>query len=224
MIMVQTLYLVLAALHMQGASTSLLRLDQARPSTGLPVGWTVRAVRGQRAPDVAVKDSSGERFVRFSGAGRAAWFVHELETRLASAGGRLSWTWRVPVAPAGADMRANGTDDSALRVFVVFAPAGRFERPPRTLFYSVGQVEPLTFERVSSASKNLHVFRVAPTAASPVWSETTVDPAADYVRIWGVAAPRIVAVGFMQDSDQTKSPAVADVAQLTWRSKDASTP
>jgi len=47
---------------------------------------------------------------------------------------------------------------------------------------------------------------------------------ADYARIWGAAAPRIGAVGFMQDSDQTKSPAVADVAHLNWRSKDASTP
>jgi len=186
--MVQTFWLVVAALQTQGACMSLLRLDPGSPLTVLPTGWTVRAVRGQRAPDVAVNDSSGDRFVRFSGAGRAAWFVYELEAPLASAGGRLSWTWRVPVAPAGADMRANGTDDSALRVFVVFAPAGRFERPPRTLFYSVGQLEPLTFERVSSASKNLHVFRVAPTAASPAWSETSVDPSADYARIWGVAA------------------------------------
>jgi len=199
----------------------LLRLRTAKVGSALPPSWVVRPVRGQRAPTSMVADSAGERYLRLSGHHAAGWFVHRLAQPVAaSAATRLALWWRTVEAPNGADLRSPRTDDAALRLFVVFASRGIFERTPRTLFYSSGRVEPPSYERASFQSTALHVIRLADTTDG-TWLSAIVSPFADYDRVWGGPPRPIVAVGFMQDTDQTRSRAIADVRSLAWRIPDA---
>jgi Protein of unknown function (DUF3047) len=208
------------------AQTTALELMDLRttPSTAdMPRGWARRAVRGQQAPTTAIVDSAGERFLRIGGTARAAWLVSKL-TMPIMPGGHVAWSWRVSVAPRGADLRSAATDDAALRVFVIFARTGIFERTPRTLFYTLGSVEPRGYSRASFQSQNLHVIRIGSTADTQQWTDVMADPFADYRRIWGSAPPDIVAVGVLQDTDQTRSAAVADLRHLTWSTQHATSP
>lgn len=198
------------------ASTDLLALQAVRVGSALPSSWTVRPVRGQRAPTSIVADSSGERYLRLSGTNTAGWFVHHLAKPVAPSSTELTLTWRVVEAPVGADLRSPRTDDAALRLFVVFASGGFLERIPRTLFYSTGTVEPTPYERAGFQSAALRVIRMTDTTTG-VWATMTVAPFVDYARAWGGTPREIVAVGLMQDTEQTRSRAIADVRSLAWR-------
>ena len=209
--------LLMAAL-VSAESINLLRLETVPLGGGLPSGWTAIPVRGQRSPTSTVRDSAGRRFLRLGGTGKAGWFVNQLEAPVAPATARLAVSWRVLVSPARADLRAAVTDDAALRVFVVFATQGIFERRPRTLFYTSATSEPSGYSRPSFQSRALHVIRLESDAASTAWVETVLDPFSDYQRIWGGTPRAVVAVGLMQDTEQTGSAAIADVRTLSWRS------
>jgi len=197
----------------------LLRLHTVRLGGGLPPAWSAIPVRRQRSPTATVLDSAGTRFVRIAGTGSAGWFGNRLDAPEAPSTMRLAVSWRVLVAPAGADLRAAATDDAALRVFVVFATQGIFERTPRTLFYTSGTGEPSGYSRPSFQSRALHVIRLESDAASTAWVETVLDPFSDYQRIWGGTPRAVVAVGLMQDTEQTGGTAIADVRALSWRSR-----
>jgi Protein of unknown function (DUF3047) len=199
-------------------SIALLHLDSLPSRQTLPREWAVRPVRGERAPQLEVIDSEGARSLRISGVDRAAWLVRELATPIAPDAGSLSWRWRVLEHPRGADLRKRDADDAALRVFVAFERANRFDRAPHTLFYSSGTVEEATYQRRSFQSSNMHVIRMGGGGTVGQWLRTSVDPFADYARVWGGKARAIVAIGIMQDSDETMSNATADVGALVWHS------
>ncbi len=196
----------------------LLGLQSVSLGGGLASSWAAIPVRRQRSPTVTVLDSAGARFVRLTGTGRAGWFVNRFAVPVAPSTTRLAVSWRVLIAPHRADLRAAATDDSALRVFVVFATQGPFERTPRTLFYTSGTAEPSGYSRPSFQSRALHVIRIGPDASSK-WVESVLDPFSDYQRIWGGTPRAVVAVGLMQDTEQTGDSATADVRELTWISR-----
>ncbi len=198
--------------------TDLLGLQAFQAGSGLPPAWNAAPVRGQRAPTLTVRDSAGQRMLRLTGTGTAGWLVHRLPSPVAPSSTRLTVSWRVLAAPPRADLRHADTDDAALRVFVVFATRGPLERTPRTLFYTTGAAEPMAYQRRSFRSGALHVIRMGPNVASPTWIETTLDPFVDYQRIWGGKPRAIVAVGLMQDTEQTGGTAMADVRTLAWTS------
>lgn len=196
--------------------TDLLHLAQARVGPGVPEGWKVRAVRGQRAPDIEVSNDGDGPILRIQGAGRAAWFYRELSPRLAESDGRLRWAWRVLEAPADADLRSEPLDDSPIRLYVVFGTPGVFGKAARIIFYTFGNAEPAGFERASLVSDKLYVIRVAGSGDRGEWREHDVDPFADYRRIWQRVPPAITAVGVMQDTDQTRAQATAEIRRLEW--------
>ncbi len=198
----------------------LFALASARANAALPPGWQTRAVRGQRLPMSQIIDTSGIRYMRVSGQGQAGWFVRELPVPLIVSAGRLHWTWRAPLAPRGASVAAPATDDAALRVFVVFGRHGRFVQRPRVLFYTLAEGEP-----TPDRSDSPFGVRIAgrPDLARD-WISATADPFQDYRRIWASTPPQIVAIGVMQDTDQTRSAAIGDVMNLHWRSENAALP
>jgi hypothetical protein len=202
----------------QGAD--LLRLAASRSGSGMPAGWRVRPVRGFRAPTIQLVDSAGQRFVRIAGTKQAAWFVNELATPLRPNEGRLHWTWRTPVTPAGSSAASPETDDAALRVFVVFERHARFTRTPRALFYTLGDGDAVAVQGPRGPMVAINASR---PAGSRSWVDVAADPSRDYQRIWHAEAPRIIAVGVMQDTDQTMQTAVGDLSRLEWRVLDAST-
>lgn len=189
--------------------------------SGLPAGWRVRTVRGFQAPTSQILDSAGVRFLRIARTKQAAWFVNELEMPVQASEGRLHWSWRVPLAPEGASAVSPETDDAALRVFVVFERHLRFARTPRALFYTFGEGDAATIfgQRGPMVSIN-----ASGAGASGAWVDVKVDPGRDYRRIWREDAQRIIAVGVMQDTDQTMRAAIGDLRHLEWRTSHAPTP
>jgi hypothetical protein len=201
------------------APASLLDLDTVPLGAGLPAGWTVRPVKGQTPPDYQIVESTdGSRILRISGHGAAAWATHELAHPIEPASGRLRWSWRVLVTPDSADLRRRDRDDSALRLFVVFGkPGGLFNSSGRIIFYSWGNTEPEGLTLRSHVSGRIQIVRLAgQTDTGQAWQVEEVDPFADCRGIWDREPPPITAVGLMQDTDMTRSPAVAEFRGLLW--------
>ncbi len=203
-----------------GLPGELLDLHKVRPGEALPAGWAVRPVRGERVPAYVVRDSSGERFLRIEGRGTAAWFVRALEPAESPKRGLLTWRWRVPLAPRGADVRERSRDDAALRVFVVFDHRGFISRVPRTIFYTVTEPALSGYQARSRQSGDLMIVGVSAARPGLGWNRTTRDPLADYRAFWKAEPPRILAIGLMQDAEQTKSAVIADIESLTWSEAD----
>ena len=198
----------------------LFALTSANPGAALPAGWQTRAVRGQRLPMSRLVDTSGIRYMRVSGQGQAGWFVRELPVPLIASAGRLHWMWRAPLAPRGANVAVPSTDDATLRVFVVFGLQGRFERRPRVLFYTLADGDPAP----DRPDRPFGVRIAGRPALARDWVHATADPFLDYRRIWGSEPRQIIAIGVMQDTDQTRSAAIGDVMNLSWRSEHAAPP
>lgn len=194
----------------------ILDVDRAPLREGVPAGWQVRAVRGQAAPTVEIANDGGGAVMRIRGAGRAAWFYRALKPQLTEPDGALHWSWRVLEAPAGADLRSESLDDSPIRVYVVFGKPGFFGKSARIIFYTFGNDEPAQFQRASFGSDKLHVIRMDGSAERQQWREHSVAPFADYRRIWKGTPPPITAVGVMQDTDQTRAQATAEIRRLDW--------
>ncbi len=198
----------------------LLDLQSVPLGAGLPAGWTMRPVRGSRAPAATIRDSSGERFLRLEGRGTAAWFVRTLTPAESPTRGGLTWRWRVPTAPVGADVRYRDRDDAALRVFVVFDRRGTFSRVPRTIFYTVTEPVLSGYLARSRQSGDLQIVGITASAPAARWNQTTRDPISDYRAFWHAEPPRILAIGILQDAEQTNTAVVADIASLTWSEPD----
>jgi len=194
----------------------ILSLANAPLRAGPPPGWKVRNIRGRDAPEIEIRNDGEGPVLRIQGAGRAAWFYRELPTQLTESPGLLTWSWRVLQAPAGADLRQEKTDDSPLRVYVVFGKPGLFGGSSRVIFYTFGAAEPEEYERASFISDKLYVIRVGGTPDVGRWRENAVMPFADYRRVWRRKPPPITAVGLMQDTDQTRARAVVELRRLEW--------
>lgn len=220
--MMRPLTFLCALLLAPGASgppIDLLALQDAPLGNGLPSGWAIRKVRDQRPPTFAIDTADGAPVLRVSGEGQAAFAYRTVPDDLDLGAGVLRWSWRVLVAPAGADLRHKKRDDSALRVYVVFGkPGGLFGGNGRVIFYTWGNEEADLADRPSFASGRMHVVRVQRAAdADSAWREHEVRPLDDFRKFWPTTKPpRITAIGVMQDTDDTRSAAVAELRSLQW--------
>ncbi len=201
-----------------GALVDFLELDRSVLGDRLPAGWSIRPVKGHPAPSFSIDELEGERVLRIRGSGAAAWAHNELEEPIAPMPGVLRWSWRVLQAPAGADLRSRRTDDSAIRVYVVFGkPGGLFGGKGRVIFYTWGNAEPDGLTLESFISDKIRIVRVAGASeAGEQWRAQEADPFGDYERFWQREPPPITGVGVMQDTDMTRSEAVAELRALYW--------
>lgn len=198
-----------------GGPSDLLVLDQAPLGPGLPAGWEVRAVKGFERPQVEVALVDGRRVVRVAGAGRAGWIHRDLRPLGRREVDSLRWSWRVLSAPATSDLTAQATDDSPIRLYVIFGnPRAVLGGSGRIIFYSFGNAEPVGYQDRSHVSGRIQVVKVDGAADRGVWREHVVDPDADYRRIWRRLPPAITGIGLMQDTDQTGERAMAEVRWL----------
>jgi hypothetical protein len=199
-----------------------LQFDPGDAGRALPAEWRTRAVRGQSAPTSVVVSDTGGAFLRVQGNAQAGWIVRQVSPVLRPAAGRLSWSWRTPMYAQTADLRSEATDDAALRVFVAFGPIRAIGRAPKTIFYSVSGAEDVGYERAGFASRDVYVISAGKPSAD--WKRIEVDPFADYERIWKMPPPPIAAIGFLQDTEQTKERAMSDIKSLNWIPGRASIP
>ncbi|MBA3316640.1 MAG: DUF3047 domain-containing protein [Gemmatimonadales bacterium] len=215
----------MAGVMLSMGSGDLLMLNQAELGPGAPPGWQIRQVKGQHAPALEIRDDGGDRVLRISGTGQAAWFYRDLRNEDLSDDRLLRWSWRVLEAPSASDLQRKQTDDSPIRVYVVFGnPRALFGGSGRIIFYSFGNAEPDGYAGQSHQSGRMHVVRVDGASERGVWREHAAHPANDYRRIWGRTPPPITAVGVMQDTDQTGRRAVAELRQLGLGAPLAETP
>ena len=193
--------------------SDLLALSSATVGDSLPPQWQRRAVRGSRSPMSKVREDHSDRFFSISGQRQAAWFVLDLRRQPLARDGTATLEYRLPVLPAGADLAIAARSDAALRLYFVFESARRLLPGRRMLFYSLGPVN--DGPRVKREGSLCDIRMVG--TSSTVWKRMVVSPASDAARDCGWEDSRIVAVGLMQDTDQTGARAEADVRALTWR-------
>jgi hypothetical protein len=206
---------LLAALMLSTGSGDLLMLEKAELGRSTPPGWEVRRVKGQAVPELEIRDDGPDRVLRISGAGQAAWFYRDLRSEDLTDDRTLHWSWRVLEAPPTADLQSKRSDDSPIRVYVVFGnPGALFGGSGRIIFYSFGNEEPDGYAAPSHLSDRMHIVRVDGASEHGVWRQHAVHPASDYRRIWGKSPPAITAIGVMQDTDQTGRRAVAEIRRL----------
>ena len=147
----------------------------------------------------------------------------------------LAWRWRVDSGPPATDLSVRGDDDRALAVIVGFpydvAKATTAERrehrmmgfllgrdaPGRSLHYVWGSGQPRGTV-IRPAKTEAHRFVVLRSATEPagVWRTESVDVAADYRRIFGEAAPRVVQLAISSDGDDTRTTVRAAVGGFAW--------
>lgn len=195
------------------AERDLLALSSAVVGDSLPPQWQRIAVRGQRSPMSVVREERGERFLSISGQGRAAWFALDLRSQPLLRSGAATLEYRLPLLPAGADLTIAERSDAALRLYFVFEEPRRFLPSRRVFFYSLG-----AFGSGPRVKRDDRVCDIRLSAASTSeWQRLAVSPAADAARDCGWEDGQIVAVGMMQDTDQTGARAAAEVRSLIWR-------
>ncbi len=194
------------------AERDLLLLSGAVVGDSLPPRWQKRVVRGSRTPLSTIRNDGGERFLSISGQGQAAWFALDLRNQSLSREGVATLAYRMTVVPKGSDLAIAERSDAALRFYVAFEGTRRFLSNPRLLFYSLGTLSNGPRVLRSGTLCDIRLARTSSTA----WQQLVVTPAADAARECGWTDGRIVGVGVMQDTDQTGSPAAADLRALIW--------
>jgi hypothetical protein len=116
----------------------------------------------------------------------------------------MSWRWKIDKVPPGASDNVKSTFDHTARLFVAFKTR---IGPPRTINYvwankvAAGK----TFQHPSSSRSRFIVLQSGNDKAGE-WFKEKRDVAADWKQLFGDDdLPEIVGLGFMTDSDGTKS-------------------
>jgi len=141
---------------------------------------------------------------------------------------RLAWEWRLGLASPAADLRERARDDSPARVLLFFdgdvaaLPAREHllrdkaalltgqAMPFSTLAYAWDPQLPLDTVVPHTLTRQLRTIVVASgDAALGAWQRFERDYVADYRRAFGREPGRLVGVGVLTDSDNTRSDALA---------------
>ncbi|WP_454711367.1 DUF3047 domain-containing protein [Cupriavidus nantongensis] len=192
----------------------------------LPVGWQPWTINRNKIPTTYSMAEVDQRVVVHAKADSSASGLYvPLRERDA---GMLRWTWKTSGVIRNADNSHGPREDSPLRLFVAFdgdkgalplkdqlmyemarLTTGR-EMPYATLMYIWGGQRP-----EGAVVKNPHTDRVrmivvdSGTKHANEWRCHERDLRADYRKAFGADPGRVIAVGIMTDTDNTKSKAEA---------------
>jgi hypothetical protein len=185
----------------------LTNLSDVPPAPGLPSGWDLRGVRGAPRPAFEVVDGG---MLRVEGTGAAGFATYELADAIDPEPGALRWRWRADAPVENADLRDRHRDDSPIRLLVVF-------RDRRMLFYTWGNAERAGewFPSWTGDDRIVWVVRAADDADG-AWRQDARDPFLDYRTAFDRDPVAIVAVGVVQDTDQLKAAARAEIGRIEW--------
>jgi len=121
----------------------------------------------------------------------------------------LSWTWRVDQPIAGEALEHRSGSDASARVYVYFETPG-LPWQKRNLDYVWSTALPVGTSMSSAFTSQSHILVV--TAGAPSigrWETVERQLVEDYRRAFGGEPPRVVAIGVMNDTDDTGSAATA---------------
>ncbi len=158
-----------------------------------------------------VQEEQGLRFLRAMARNQGIQAARELDWDV-QAYPVLAWLWRPREFPRGADERRPKTNDSVLAVYAVFphSPVSA-----KTLKYVWSAVVPRgTHLSHTKGLTQLTVLRTGP-AGQDEWVEERVNVPADYKKYFGGEdVPKPAGIAVLTDSDDTKSTAWGDYANL----------
>jgi hypothetical protein len=175
-----------------------------------PSDWKARTEEGKTV--YTVQEEGGRRFLRAVSRGlgvqaakEKAWNVKTYPV--------LTWSWRPRQFPQGADERESATNDSALAVYML-VPYSRI-RGPKAVKYIWSEKVPVGTRLTSNAGlTQVRVLRSG-TAGKDRWTEERVNVLEDYKKSFGEAEPpKPAGIAVLTDSDDTKSSAAGDYANV----------
>lgn len=129
---------------------------------------------------------------------------------------RIRIRFKVTAWPAKGDLRRKGTEDAALRIFVLFDRGGGLLSPPDTLGYAFASSNPVGKTLTSERFDNVKFIPVATARGyDGGWIEVERDLVADYKAAFGRASvPKIKAIGIKSDGNNTDAKAAAVIDRI----------
>lgn len=126
----------------------------------------------------------------------------------------LSWQWRVDQLVEGEALERKGGSDAAARVYVFFETKG-LPWQKRSLDYVWSASLPIgtTLKSAFSADSQIIVAESG-TAHLGQWQRVARDLREDYRRGFGGEPPEVIAIGLMNDTDNTGGAALAYFGDL----------
>ena len=126
----------------------------------------------------------------------------------------FSWAWRVDQFVEGEALERKSGSDASARVYVYFeTPDLPWQK--RNLDYVWSAVLPVGTSMRSAFSSQSHIVVVTTgTPSSGRWQTVERHLAEDYQRSFGEEPPKVIAIGVMNDTDDTRSKAVAYIDEL----------
>lgn len=233
-------WLALLCMAWQAAAAQGLTPLTTGPGGALPSAWQVITLpKIPRHTTYEVVDIDGRRAVKASADGSYANVLHPLDFDAAGTP-ILRWSWRVDQFPAGSDLSIKRGDDLALKVCVLFdLPLDRLsfldrlkielgrrlfrlDLPAATLCYAWDRtLAPGTWlPNVYTDRVRMLVLRSGAAGQQGTWFDERRDLRADFAQAFGAEAeggmPRITAVGFATDADNTGSRALAYLGDISF--------
>jgi hypothetical protein len=182
--------------------------------------WTMHSTK--RPTRYRLVDFEGERVLEASADRAASGLLHKVDAE-ASERPILDWRWRIESTVEGADVGDRHADDSPVRLMLAFdgdkatLPVGEqmfFERvkliggqdlPYATLMYVWDNAR-----EVETVARNSHTSRIRKIVVDSgpkgvrQWRRHRRDVVADFTRAYGKPPGRLIAIGVLTDTDNTK--------------------
>jgi hypothetical protein len=183
-----------------------------------PSGWKARQDGSEAV--YSVREEGGRRFLHAVAKNIGIQVAKQYDAWDINTYPVLAWWWRPVEFPAGADERAQKTQDSALAVYAVF-PLPRFSfvplpnsLHPQSVKYVWSVGAPKDTHLAWRDTTQTHVLETG-TARRGEWVEERVNVLADYKRFFGASkAPNPVGIAVLTDSDDTQTSAQGDYADF----------
>ena len=195
----------------RSAQLALTVLNTANWKSGrFPQDWQIKVNHGK--PDVSVcPDAEGAclhlKSVKSSFALERSVDVDPAQLPF------LTWRWKVTQLPSGADFRRPFTDDQAAQVLVAFSDR-------RVVSYIWDTTAPAGSSQNVGFIPLVHVFAVVCRSGAADlnrWLTETRNPAADYARAYGRAAPHVKGVRIQINSQHTGTTAESYFGEVAFR-------
>jgi hypothetical protein len=192
------------------AADCVLVDDFSRGKVGeFPPDWKPRKEEGR--PVYTIREEDGRRFLHAASRGIGIQAGREVAWDL-DAYPILAWSWRAVEFPKGSDERKSSTNDSAVSIYALFPGS---MGTVKSVKYIWSRIVPVGTRLTSSAgSTQVRVLRSGSDQAGQ-WVEEQADVREDYRKLFGVdKPPKPAGIAVLTDSDDTKSSAQGDYANL----------
>jgi hypothetical protein len=214
------------------AAADIVAFSALRPGADLDGAaawrpWIISPARTRTRYELVVDAQTQRVVLKAQGSAAASGLEQRLDVDLRQRP-RLAWAWRLGLAHPAADLRERARDDSPARVLLFFdgdlaALPAREQMLRETAALLTGQTLPFSTLAYAwdprlpadtvvphALTQQLRTIVVASgDAALGGWQAFERDIAADYRRAFGREPGRLVGVGVLTDSDNTRSDALA---------------